>query len=55
MLNELIEKYAAEGYEGKYLMRAVFKAAMTIAFFYGKTKEAEYFYMRLNQVELEIK
>ena len=53
-MKDLIEKYAADGYEGKYLMCAVFKAAMMMAFFNGQARQSEYFYSRLEQLELEL-
>lgn len=54
LLTELTEKYSSEGYEGKYLMCAVFKAAMIISVVANKMKEAEYFFLRLQQTEKEI-
>ena len=51
LLNELTEKYSKEGYEGKYLMCAVYRAALIIAAHLERFSDAEYFLLRLKQTE----
>lgn len=55
MLQELTELFSKQGYEGKYLTRQVLISAMGLAAFANKMNDAEYFLMRVKQVDREIR